>query len=128
MHKIFFLIIAIAFSFSAQAQETITITDEAEMKDALSIEDVMEVLSNAVGACVGDRRKDMELRLECLCKNTESLQLLKDVFDGVMEKHPSWRGNTLSFQAPIGAAEYRSYFFTMGPLEQQFSYLESCKE
>jgi hypothetical protein len=85
------LLASLALASPVWAAE-IEVTDAADITLAVAISDAVDLVTEKVGACIGDGGAHQN----CLCASAEQIALIRTALDHALAVHPEWQGQTLA--------------------------------
>lgn len=97
--KIFVLAVSLSVNFGCNAEEgraikPIKLTDHNDIKDAFTINNAIDALSNKVMECAKKSKKPEE----CHCLFPQDKTRLAEIYKTTISKHPHWKNEVIFWQ------------------------------
>tara|TARA_B100001989_G_scaffold252785_1_gene236202 strand:+ start:2737 stop:3159 length:423 start_codon:yes stop_codon:yes gene_type:complete len=129
---LFSMLIATGFlsapSYAADTNDTdiIMLEDEGDIEDAKELNEVVDVLSDEVGVCMGEGSTNET----CMCDNIDLLYDFQDAFDRAVDYHPVWIGRNVYYKNEKEGGTAEGVTLNFVGLQTQYEMIENldCNE
>lgn len=109
------LFCGVGYAQEGVVADVIRLEDPADIQDANTLNQAVDVMSQKVTACVENQEAPPDA---CFCRYADQLAQVKTIFDEVITKHPDWQGKVI-FWWKDDTQSY-SYNLAMDGLRQTF--------